>query len=440
MESSPAADPATRSRTDWPAPVASGPVDTTVTVPGSKSLTNRYLVLAALACEPSRLRLPLRSRDTTLMAAALRALGTEIEDETDESGNPESWLIAPRPLHGPAHIDCGLAGTVMRFIPPVAALADGTVALGGDTAMQRRPIAPVTQALRSLGADVQGDSLPFTVSGHGALPGGTVRLDASASSQFVSGLLLAGARFDDGLTVIHEGKPVPSQPHIAMTVEVLRDAGVVVDDGEANRWHVEPSEISALEVDVEPDLSNAAPFLAAALVTGGSVHIPGWPHATTQAGDGIRDILDMMGASVRLDREGLTVTSDGTIGGIDADLHDVGELTPVVAALAALADSPSYLRGIAHLRHHETDRLAALTQEINRLGGDAQELDDGLAIRPKPLTGGFFHTYGDHRMVMAAAVLGLRVRGVVIEDIATVGKTLPTFTQLWTQMLRHDGR
>jgi len=439
MDRSPAADPAVAPATDWQAPVASGPVDAAVTVPGSKSLTNRYLVLSALACEPSRLRLPLRSRDTNLMAAALRALGTEIEDETDDDGNPESWLIAPRPLRGPADIDCGLAGTVMRFIPPVAALAHGTVRLDGDEAARRRPIGPVTESLRALGVDVQGDSLPCTVVGRGSVRGGTVRLDASASSQFVSGLMLAGARFDEGLTIIHEGKPVPSQPHIAMTVEVLRDAGVVIDDGEANRWHVEPSEISALEVDVEPDLSNAAPFLAAALVTGGTVHVPGWPHSTTQAGDGIRDILDMMGATVRLDRDGLTVTSDGPIGGIDADLHDVGELTPVVAALAALADSPSYLRGIAHLRHHETDRLAALTHEINGLGGDATELDDGLAIRPKPLSGGLFHTYADHRMVMAAAVLGLRVPGLVVEDIATVGKTLPTFTQLWARLLHSDG-
>ncbi len=420
---------------DWPAPLAHGPVDATVTVPGSKSLTNRFLVLAALACEPSRLRWPLRSRDTSLMVAALRALGTQIDDDTDEGGTADTVLVTPAALRGPASVDCGLAGTVMRFLPPVAALADGAVHLDGDEAARTRPVAPITQALRTLGVEVDGDRLPFTVTGRGRVTGGTVRLDASSSSQFISGLLLAGARFDDGMTVIHEGKPVPSQPHIAMTVEVLRDAGVIVDDGEANRWRVEPSEINGLEVDVEPDLSNAAPFLAAALASTGTVTVPGWPQMTTQAGDGIRDILDMMGATVRLDRDGLTVRSDGSISGIDVDLHDVGELTPVVAALAALADSPSYLRGIAHLRHHETDRLAALAAELGRLGGDVEELDDGLMIRPAPLHGATFHTYGDHRMVMAAAVLALRVPDLVIEDIATVGKTLPTFTTLWTHML-----
>ncbi len=421
--------------TDWPAPTAAQAVDATVTVPGSKSLTNRFLVLSALACEPSRLRWPLRSRDTSLMVAALRALGAVIEDDTDEGGTADTVLVTPAPLRGPATIDCGLAGTVMRFLPPVAALAEGAIRLDGDDAARRRPVGPVTTALRTLGVEVDGDALPFTVTGHGRVAGGTIRLDASSSSQFISGLLLAGARFDDGLTVVHEGKPIPSQPHVAMTVEALRDAGVIVDDGEVNRWRVEPSEINGLEVDVEPDLSNAAPFLAAALATGGTVTVPDWPQATTQAGDGLRDILDGMGASVRLDRDGLTVASDGTIGGIDVDMHDVGELTPVVAALAALADSPSYLRGIAHLRHHETDRLAALTAELNALGGHAEELDDGLMIRPAPLRGGLFHTYADHRMVMAAAVLGLRVPGVVIEDIATVGKTLPTFTHLWSEML-----
>jgi 3-phosphoshikimate 1-carboxyvinyltransferase len=216
-----------------------------------------------------------------------------------------------------------------------------------------------------------------------------VTIDASSSSQFVSGLLLAGARYRDGVTVQHDGKPVPSEPHIAMTVEVLRNSGVVVDDSEPNTWLVEPGPIGRLDVDVEPDLSNAAPFLAAALVTGGEVSVAGWPSRTTQAGDGIRDILDAMGADVTLDRAGLTVTGGGPIEGLDVDLHDVGELTPVVAAVAALASSPSWLRGIAHLRGHETDRLAALATELNALGGNVTETDDGLRIRPAPCTAGF---------------------------------------------------
>ena len=404
----------------------------TVRLPGSKSLTNRYLVLAALADGPSRLRAPLRSRDTLLMASALRSLGVAIEDDDAD------WVVEPASLRGGAEIDCGLAGTVMRFVPGVAALADGPVRFDGDDGARIRPMGPVLQALRTLGVPVDDDgrgTLPFTVHGRPSVPGGLVTIDASSSSQFVSGLLLAGARYRDGVTVQHDGKPVPSEPHIAMTVEVLRNSGVVVDDSEPNTWRVEPGPIGRLDVEVEPDLSNAAPFLAAALVTGGEVSVAGWPSRTTQAGDGIRDILDAMGADVTLDRAGLTVTGGGPIEGLDVDLHDVGELTPVVAAVAALASSPSWLRGIAHLRGHETDRLAALATELNALGGKVTETDDGLRIRPAPLHGGLFGTYKDHRMAMAAAVVGLAVDGVVIEDVDTTAKTLPQFTERWSALV-----
>jgi 3-phosphoshikimate 1-carboxyvinyltransferase len=296
----------------------------------------------------------------------------------------------------------------------------------------------VLEALRALGVTVDDGgrgTLPFTVQGQGRMPGGEVTLDASASSQFVSALLLAGPRYDQGVTVRHVGPPVPSEPHIEMTVETLRDAGAIVDDGDADTWRVEPSEINALDVQVEPDLSNAAPFLAAALVTGGRVTVPGWPQHTTQAGDAIRDILDAMGADVTLTRDGLTVTGTGEVSGVDVDLHDASELTPVVAAVAALADSPTVIRGVAHIRGHETDRLAALARELGALGSDVSETADGLLIRPRPMTGGLFHTYADHRMVMAAAVLGLRVPGVVVENVGTVAKTLPTFVELWDGML-----
>ena len=419
-------------REDWTAPVASRPVRARVVVPGSKSLTNRLLVLAALADGPSRLRRPLRSRDTTLMARSLQQLGADVTDDGDD------WLVTPHPLRGGIDVDAGLAGTVMRFLPAVAAIADGDVRVDGDPRARQRPMAPVLDALRALGVDVDDDgrgALPFTVRGRGRVPGGDVTIDASASSQFVSGLLLAAARFDRGVTVHHDGKPVPSQPHIAMTVEVLRDRGVVVDDSEANTWRVLPGEIGAFDVEVEPDLSTAAPFLAAALVTGGEVQVPGWPLQTTQAGDGLRDILDAMGADVTLDRTGLTVVGGDLVEGVDVDLHDVGELTPVVAALAALAHSPSWLRGVAHLRGHESDRLAALATEINALGGDVVETDDGLRITPKPLHGGRFATYDDHRMAMAAAVIGLAVEGVVVENVATTAKTLPDFTRHWAALL-----
>ena len=427
--------------TDWLSPHAAGPVTATVALPGSKSLTNRYLVLAALANGPSRLRRPLRSRDTMLMAAALRSLGASVTDLPGNDHDGDDWLITPASLTGSTSVDCGLAGTVMRFLPPVAALANGPVTFYGDARAGRRPMAPVIDALRALGARINDDgrgTLPFTVEGSGRMPGGTVTVDASGSSQFISGLLLAGARYDHGITVHHHGKPVPSEPHIQMTVEVLRDAGVIVDDSETNIWRVEPSEVQSLDVEVEPDLSNAAAFLAAAVVTGGTVQVPGWPQHTTQAGDAIRDILDAMGADVLFERSGLTVTGSEQISGLDVDLHDAGELTPVVVAIAALADSPSLIRGIGHLRGHETDRLVALSTEINALGGSVEATADSLRITPKLLQGGLFHTYDDHRMAMAAAVLGLRVPDVVIENVETTDKTLPGFVARWTRLLDND--
>jgi 3-phosphoshikimate 1-carboxyvinyltransferase len=418
---------------DWPAPAASGPLDARVVLPGSKSLTNRYLVLAALATDVSLLRAPLRSRDTELMARALRTLGTDVEDVGDGD-----WLVTPGPLVGGGEVDCGLAGNVMRFVPPLAGLADGPVRFDGDPEARRRPMAPVLAALRALGVRVDDEGaagLPFTVHGAGRVRGGEVTIDASASSQFVSGLLLSGARYDEGLTVRHDGTAVPSLPHIEMTVETLRDAGVVVDDAEPHTWRVEPGEVGALDVQVEPDLSNAAQFLAAALVTAGRVHVPGWPQYTTQGGDHIRDVLDMMGADVTLDRHGLTVTGSGGILPVDVDLHDSSELTPVVAALCALADGPSVIRGVAHIRGHETDRLAALHAELTALGAEVTETEDGLRIVPRPLHAGRVRTYADHRMVMAAAVLALAVPGIVVEDPGTVAKTMPEFTTLWARML-----
>ena len=436
--------------TDWLSPHTTGPVIATVALPGSKSLTNRYLVLAALADGTSRLRAPLRSRDTLLMAAGLRCLGATITDQPVSSSNDtdcDDWIVTSASLSGAASVDCGLAGTVMRFLPPVAALADGPVAFYGDSHASSRPMAQVIDSLRALGARIEDDgrgTLPFTVHGTGRMPGGPVTLDASASSQFISALLLAGPRFEQGVTVRHEGTPVPSEPHITMTVEVLRDCGVVVDDSEANTWRVEPSQIRPLDVEVEPDLSNAAAFLAAAVVTGGTVRVPGWPESTNQGGDAIRDIFDAMGADVLLERSGLTVTGSGQISGLDVDLHDAGELTPDVVAVAALAASPSRIRGIAHLRGHESDRLAALAAEINALGGSVKETGDGLRVTPKPLRGGLFHTYDDHRMAMAGAVLGLRVPGVVIENVETTAKTLPGFADRWGRMIEglvdHDGR
>ena len=433
-ESTPLTDP-------WPAPPASGAVDAVVQVPGSKSVTNRALVLAALAAEPGWVRRPLRSRDTLLMAEALRTMGVQI-DEAVNPGGGEAWRVIPAGLHGPARVDVGNAGTVMRFLPPVAALADGPVHFEGDPRAAERPLHGVIDALRTLGARIDDEgrgALPLTVHGAGSLAGGAVDVDASSSSQFVSALLLSGPRFNKGLELRHTGSSLPSLPHIRMTVDMLRKAGARVDSpqdgGTANVWRVAAGALLGRDLTVEPDLSNAAPFLAAALVTGGRVTVPDWPRRTTQPGDALREVFTRMGGTCELTERGLTLTGSGRVRPLTADLSEVGELAPVIAAVAALADGESVLSGIAHLRLHETDRLAALAAELNGLGGDVTETEDGLRIRPRPLHGAVFHTYEDHRLATAAAVLGLVVPGVLVENVATTGKTLPDFPELWTAML-----
>lgn len=417
----------------WTAPTADRPLDALVEVPGSKSLSNRYLVLAAIASGPSRLRGVLDSRDTRLMAGALAALGARLDDADGD------WLVSPGPVTGDAAVDCGLAGTVMRFLPPVAALASGPVWFDGDQQAYARPMGPVLDALRALGVrvDERGERgrLPFTVHGRGAVAGGQVDVDASGSSQFVSGLLLAAARYDHGLTVRHTGPTLPSLPHIAMTVEVLRAAGVAVDDTRPGIWRVEPGPVAGRDVRVEPDLSNAAPFLAAALVAGGTVRVPGWPAHTTQPGALLPGLLERMGGSSALDGDVLSVTGTGAVRGIDADLRAASELAPTIAALAVLADSPTRLRGIGHIRGHETDRLAALATEITARGGWAEQTSDGLVITPRPLSGGPWRTYADHRMATAGALVGLAVPGIEVDDVATTAKTMPGFAGMWTRML-----
>ena len=442
----------------WRAPAATAPVRARVSIPGSKSMTNRAVVLAALADGPGTITGPLRARDTLLMRAALTALGATITDtlpnDADPAGPAPSWQVAPgRPGAG-ASVDVGNAGTVLRFAPPVAALTGASVAFHGDARATERPVGPILAGLRELGAVIDDGgrgALPFTVHGRGSVPGGAVTVDASASSQFVSGLLLAAPRFDKGAEIRHRGGRGPSAPHIAMTVAMLRDAGAEVETwtrhsdtpaGIPDTWRVHPGVIGHHDVIVQPDLSNAVPFLAAALVTGGTVTIAGWPAVTAQPARQIMDLLSGFGASCTLvtgegEAGGLTVAGTGRIRPVTADLADAGESVPVAAALAALADGPSRLTGIGHLRRHETDRLAALATEIGALGGDVTELDDGLEIRPRALraTCRPFASHDDHRLVMAAAVLGLAVPGIEVANAATVGKTFPAFTQLWASML-----
>ncbi|WP_375400014.1 3-phosphoshikimate 1-carboxyvinyltransferase [uncultured Amnibacterium sp.] len=440
-----------RAGSGWAAPRATGRLAATVALPGSKSLTNRELVLSALADDVSTLRAPLRSRDTDLMIAALQSLGTSIEaggGSSEEAG--DDLIVTPAALAGGGEVDCGLAGTVMRFLPPIAALADGPVRFDGDARARARPMATTITSLRALGARVEDDgagTLPFTVDGGGSVAGGRVVIDASESSQFVSGLLLAAARFEQGLDLEHRGTRLPSLPHIAMTLACLAARGVRVDTDDltepAARWTVRPGRIRGRTVAIEPDLSNAAPFLAAALIAGGAVTVPGWPRATTQVGDRLREWLPAFGAAVHLHHDGLTVDGgDGVLGGgslqaVDLDLSTGGELAPTLIGLAAFGDGVSRFTGIGHLRGHETDRLAALAAELTAVGCEVQELADGLVVHPALL-----HTperpwraFGDHRMATTGALIGLAVDGLVVDDISTTAKTLPAFPALWRDLI-----
>jgi 3-phosphoshikimate 1-carboxyvinyltransferase len=419
--------------TQWTAPTAHGPVTATVRLPGSKSMTARALVLSALADQPSEINRPLRARDTTLMAAALRALGIAVDADRDDR-----WTIEPGQLRGPATIDVGLAGTIMRFAPPVAALADGTVTFDGDPQARNRPLRPIVDALRALGAVIDASptgGLPLVVHGTGLVEGGEAVIDASGSSQFVSGLLLSAPRFSKGLVLRHEGPPVPSAPHLRMTTHMLRAAGARVDESVPDVWTVEPARLTGRSWDIEPDLSGAAPFFAAAMVTGGVVTLAGWPADSWQAVGRLTELLTGLGAEVTQSSEGLTVRGIGALHGITADLSEVSELTPVIAALAALADGPSELRGVEHIRGHETDRIAALVRELTKIGAGVVEYPDGLTITPGPVRPATFETYADHRMAHAAAVIGLVAQGIVLSDVACTSKTLPEFPELWADLV-----
>ncbi|MBO0802918.1 MAG: 3-phosphoshikimate 1-carboxyvinyltransferase [Nocardiopsaceae bacterium] len=444
----------------WRAPAAHGPVRARLRLPGSKSITNRALVLAALSSSPSTIASPLKARDTTLATAALRVMGSDItESGTDLSVSPGSL-----PAGSSVSVDVGNAGTVMRFLPALAALSPASVSFDGDPRARERPVGALLTALRELGAlidDGGRGALPFTVHGSGQVRGGPVVLDASGSSQLVSGLLLAAPRFTEGVEVRHSGPPVPSLPHIEMTLRMLELAGATVESGHIppagspastllpdksdmsgarpNVWRVRPGALDLGDFTVEPDLSNAGPFLAAALVTGGSVTIADWPRDSLQAADAILATVTEMGADCSLGPDGLTITGPGTVSGIEADLRDIPELCLPLTAVAAVASGPSVFTGVGHTRAQETDRLAAIAKEINALGGDVSERPDGLTVNPRPLRaapGHAFESYDDHRMVMAAAVLGLVTDGVEVLNAATVGKTFPDFTSVWAEMVQ----
>jgi 3-phosphoshikimate 1-carboxyvinyltransferase len=450
--------------TDWAAPQATAAVRATVHLPGSKSITNRALILAALADTPTTIVGPLEARDTDLMARAVTSLGASLEASEGgahgnnihhgNGGGPASsastarptWTITPGWASAATRVDVGNAGTVLRFVPPAAALAAVDVEFAGDPRAAQRPVGQLLAGLRQVGVEISDGgrgAVPFIVHGRGRVAGGAVTLDASTSSQLVSGLLLAAPRYSGGIEITHAGERIPSAPHIAMTAAMLTAAGAEVESGSRGGqsapdfWRVRPGRLTPGTVVVEPDLSNAAPFLAAALVTGGQITIPGWPAVSLQAASQILDVLGQIGADCQATPAGMQIRGTGRIRGITADLRDINELAPVLTAVAALADSPSEFTGIGHMRLHESDRLAVLASEIGALGGDVTELPDGLRVQPRPLRAGPdpFDSHDDHRMVMAAAVLGLAVPGLRVANAATVGKTFPAFRSLWAQVL-----
>lgn len=424
------------------APRAERSLTARLSVPGSKSLTNRELLLAAIADGPGTLHAPLHSDDSYYMVEALRALGAVIEEVEGTSPFGPDLRITPATLRGDTTIDCGQAGTVMRFIGPLAGLAVGDIQITAHDSAMHRPMGAVITALRDLGVDVDDEgtwSLPFTVRGRGQVRGGQLTIDASQSSQFVSALLLAAPRFDVGLHLRHDGERLPSLPHIDMTIETLSRRGVRIERPSRTEWVVQAGPIRAKDLTIEPDLSNAAPFLSAALVTGGTVTVRDWPLHSTQPGALLANLLPEFGAKVSRRAGALTVTGGSGIRAVDLDLSAAGELAPNLIGLAALADGPSTFRGIGHIRGHETDRIAALVTELRGIGCGAEELPDGIRVTPAELHGNVWRSYHDHRMATTGALIGLAVDGIEIDDIGTTAKTLPQFVALWEDMLSQTG-
>lgn len=429
----------------WRAPAARGPVRGTVRVPGSKSITNRALVLACLSDGPGVVRNALSARDSEVMAQGLRSLGHEI----DWSGDVVSVTPSSGSDVGSVTVHCGQAGTVMRFLPAAAALARGAITFDADMSARTRPMSPVLQALRDLGVSVDASAgLPFTLHAQGRLPGGVVTLDASASSQFVSGLLLSAARADSEVRIEHRsasGAQVPSLPHIEMTCRMLAAHGVGVQwdrDGAGAMWTVQPQRMTPHDWEVEPDASNALPFIAAAAVTGGEVTVRGLGRSALQPLADVVAVLEQFECAVERTEEGLRVTGPGRLAAVDVDLSAIAETAVTFAAMCAYASGPSRLRGVAHIRGHETDRVAAIISVLRAVGCGADYDDDSdtLTINPGPLRAATLDSFDDHRMATAAAILGLGAEGVNVADIAVTAKTMPGFAEMWGELVVGEGR
>lgn len=410
-----------------------GPLDATVAVPGSKSITNRALVCAALADGESVLHQALDADDVAAMRDGLAALGIQVEEAgpPDEIGNVTLAVrgCAGRPTADVAVVDARHSGTTSRFLMPVAALTTGVVRVDGSLGLRARPMGPAIDALRQLGVTVTDAGspghLPVDIS-DGPVAGGEREVPGSASSQFLSGLLMAGPAMRTGLVVRVAG-PLVSRPYVDMTVAVMERFGVTVERPDRDTFAIEPQTYRATELAIEPDASAASYAFAAAAIVGGRVTVEGLGTSTLQGDLRFVDVLESMGASVERHPDRTTVAVEGTLRGIHVDMRHISDTAQTLAVVAAFAEGPTRVTGIGFIRGKETDRIAAVVTELRRLGIDAEEELDGFLVRPGPLRPAVVETYDDHRMAMAFALAGLRAPGIRIADPGCVAKTFPGF-------------
>lgn len=397
--------------------------DATVVVPGSKSITNRALACALLADGPSELTGVLFADDTEAMLGVVDSLGGKPRiDRQQHSVTVQGSAGALTP--GPRDLDVRMSGTTTRFAIALAARGTGAYALDGHPAMRARPMGTAAAALRSLGVSVDGDQLPLTVTG--GLHGGSVSVPADISSQFASGLLLAAPGLDDGLDLTLGGAVV-SKPYLDMTCTVMRSFGAEID-ADGTRYRIPAtSRYSGTSYHIEPDASAASYFFGAAAVTGGRVRIDGLGPDALQGDVAFVDVLEQMGATVTRSTDSLEVQGPPQLRGIEIDMADISDTAQTLAAIAPFADSPTRVTGIDFIRNKETDRIAAVVNELQRLGIDAREEADGFLINPGEPQPGTIQTYDDHRMAMSFALVGLRCDGIKIADPDCVAKTFPTY-------------
>ncbi|MFJ3825058.1 3-phosphoshikimate 1-carboxyvinyltransferase [Streptomyces nodosus] len=395
-------------------------------IPGSKSITNRALLLAAAAVGTSRLRLPLVSADTIAFRTALTNLGIQVRTREDD----EVWEVtgAGRGPTGKADIWCEDAGTAARFLPPFAAVGHGRFVFDGSAQLRARPLGPLADTLAALGTTVTtdpGGGLPMTLESEG-LDGGAVTVESSLSSQFLSGLLMAAPLMRRPLTLTIDS--LVSRPYIVMTLALMRRFGAKVTERPGDVIEVQPGGYSALDLTVEPDASTASYVFAAAAVTGVTVTVPGLGHGSLQGDLRFVDVLRQLGAQVDVTESATSVTGEGPLrGGLSVDMGEISDTFMTLAAIAPLADAPITIRGIAHARLKESDRIAAVAQNLRALGVDTDEGHDWITVHPGTPTGARIACRRDHRIGMAFSVLGLRVPGVALDDPSCVGKTFPGF-------------